>query len=1031
MDIHRCRFVDWSPEAINALAFSHTTGTEARSQPLRLAIGRANGNIELWNPSKGLWLHEKTLYGGRDRSVDGLTWTHDPDERDERGFITIGRARLFSIGYSSTVTEWDLVSGLPLRQSSGSHSEIWCLASQPPTLSGSGRTLLQNASTDDETFNGQNIAVGCADGSLVLLSTADESLNFKNFIGRAPKKGARTLCIAWQNRNIVISGYADSMIRIHNVKTGANVRNMFIGGGPRGGPRETLVWAVTCLADGTIVSGDSNGEVTFWDGNNYTQLQCIKAHEADTLCLASSEDGETLFSGSMDRRTAVYSKQLKGNRTIWHKKAHQRLHTHDVKAMARFDSKKLSFVVSGGVDATPIVTPLRNFGSEHHRTLPYVPQRPMLTGRRRMVVSWSDHEVTLWRVSSRAEQSKFYEQGIETPEYGIVARLGMKSEENIQCAALSSDGSLLAVGSAAETKLFHLQASHTDAGLPKIKIKKVENSTASLAIGSRILLFSFDSKWLLSITQQNTILATYLSVHSPSNTQFIPVNLRRRPPPKDASQNSFNGSWGNYERMITQAAFSYDSRILVVSDLAGNLDTFVLEGQEDPSAPAISSAAPEKHSSDSEDSSDDTSASDSDAPPSKRQQQFKIIYGQHWARISATSQLPHLPSAPLVLSFRPSLESSSLLTYAHQTNGNPAVPPKRLTPHAHSNTLRPTEDRILILTSTHELREFHALTGQLTAWSQRNPSSLLPPEFKLQRERAQGCLWDTQITSSRVWLYGANWLAMFDLAVDFPAPASEAGPAAPVALTNGDAGADTQKSKFAAKRDRKRKRARETQKNTAGAGSRIEEAADLSKRSRKKRRTEVDVKSQSLDIARDDHGDGEEEDSADGYGDEDNHGVALALTRRRARSPGSEQKALTNGVPQDKADQDGGADTTSLERDPTQEHQQSQKSFYITTRYRHILGILPLAPDPTQHQTYGLDTGDESEAPKTNGHADHEEPEARDAEPNGILTKRTSTTQTSKGQPLAAGLEVALVERPPWDLELPPRFYGRHEYGER
>lgn len=53
MEIHRCRFVEYMPSAINALAF--TTGT---ARPL-VACGRANGDIEIWNPFS--WHLEKVF----------------------------------------------------------------------------------------------------------------------------------------------------------------------------------------------------------------------------------------------------------------------------------------------------------------------------------------------------------------------------------------------------------------------------------------------------------------------------------------------------------------------------------------------------------------------------------------------------------------------------------------------------------------------------------------------------------------------------------------------------------------------------------------------------------------------------------------------------------------------------------------------------------------------------------------------------------------------------------------------------------
>ena len=47
----------------------------------------------------------------------------------------------------------------------------------------------------------------------------------------------------------------------------------------------TVVWAVAVLADGTIVSADSMGNVKFWDGEMGTQTQSFRAHKADVLCL--------------------------------------------------------------------------------------------------------------------------------------------------------------------------------------------------------------------------------------------------------------------------------------------------------------------------------------------------------------------------------------------------------------------------------------------------------------------------------------------------------------------------------------------------------------------------------------------------------------------------------------------------------------------------------------------------------------------------------------------------------------------------
>ena len=101
IDIHRCRFVDYIAPSVTSLQFSHSSNTKHPvPQDLRLACGRSNGDIEIWNPRHN-WVLEQTLKGGENRSIEGIVWC----TREE------GQMRLFSYGSSSYVTEWDLEGG--------------------------------------------------------------------------------------------------------------------------------------------------------------------------------------------------------------------------------------------------------------------------------------------------------------------------------------------------------------------------------------------------------------------------------------------------------------------------------------------------------------------------------------------------------------------------------------------------------------------------------------------------------------------------------------------------------------------------------------------------------------------------------------------------------------------------------------------------------------------------------------------------------------------------------------------------------
>jgi U3 small nucleolar RNA-associated protein 4 len=292
-------------------------------------------------------VQERVFPGGKDRSVEGLVWTQEPDEINQQGKTIAGKLRLFSIGYSNSITEWDLLTGLPARHSSGSHSEVWCFAAQPR----------RKPKKNSDAAEYQKLVAGCADGTVVLLSTENDDVRFEKFLARSSTKKARVLSITYKDQNVVLAGFADSTIKVLDSRNGTVIRNISLGSGPIGGPKEILVWKVKCLPDGDFVSGDSTGDIRIYDGKNYSQVQRISGHEADVLDLAVSQDGTMIFSGGMDRRTCFYtcSKTRNARGEKWRKVSHQRYHDHDVKAMATYEGNQLNVIVSGGKTISSIL----------------------------------------------------------------------------------------------------------------------------------------------------------------------------------------------------------------------------------------------------------------------------------------------------------------------------------------------------------------------------------------------------------------------------------------------------------------------------------------------------------------------------------------------------------------------------------------------------------------------------------------------------------------------------------------------------
>ncbi|KAL8670083.1 MAG: hypothetical protein Q9168_005354 [Polycauliona sp. 1 TL-2023] len=1012
MDIHRCRFVPYPPSAINALAFSHSSSPATSSKSLstlRLAIGRANGNIEIWNPLRGAWHQEIVFPGGKDRSIEGLAWTHDPEEQDKNGANLPGKLRLFSIGYSSAVTEWDLGTGLPIRHASGNYGELWCIAAQPRQgLVGKRDASDVNGSTEDIAQH-QSLAVGCADGSIVLLSTADGDIKFEKTLTRPATKKARVLSIAWQNKHIVVTGHADSTIRIYDVRNGQQVRSMSLGAGPEGGPKEILVWSVKCLVDGTIVSGDSTGTVSFWEGKHYSPLQRITSHKADILDLAVSADGSSVFSGGMDRRTILYRRTAgsrSGEKRRWVEIAHQRFHSHDVKALAIFETKGISVMASGGLDTAPIIVPVREYGKEHHRTLPCLPQQPPVRSspKKRLLLSWWDREVSLWKLPTSLQtlvERNEYEDQLQSPAKKLVAKVLIQGEESITSADILQDGSLLAVSTLSTVKVFRLKVKHDST----VGLRKIEFPTELRNIGAKIIQWSPDGKWLLSVSSNNKIqamrvLATDDSKKSP---RFLPqiVHLRRLPRTPLPS-NHLHGSLGAYDRSVSHVAFSADSRILAVGDLSGHLDTWVLEGHENLlQEPPVINSKDDDTSSSSSSSSDDSDASDN--PDTEGHP--TLVYAQHWKRNPTGHLIPKLPSAPLIMSFRPMAPIPTSPQTLTNGNGNGRPHPTRHNPYPHSHDLPSGEDRLFVVTAEHQFFEINVLAGKLSDWSRRNPVSALPKEFTSIRDRAMGCIWDiapslspTNADKQRIWLYGNTWLWMFDLAQDLSG------------LQRGDGGDEPHSGdpgKTSKMRKRKREEASRKKKDLTlsmdhdgaaldtadrkekdtGAGSQIPAHEMTTGVGRKMRKTAGAQGGSAtfVKLGRDasDESEGEDEDD----GQEDDEGEQALVRMRRG-----EDVAMVNGDADGSDEKDEGENEN--EKPPIEEARKGPP-YWGTFKYRPILGIVPIG---------GVEGGEDADTPIG-----------------------TDGERIEGGR----GVEVALVERPMFDVDLPERFYGDQEWSEK
>lgn len=372
---------------------------------------------------------------------------------------------------------------------------------------------------------------------------------------------------------------------------------------------------------------------------------------------------------------------------------------------------------------------------ENHRTLSNLPQNPPLqsAAQARMIVSWWDREIHIWRLQKPLKEivDLAGADSDATKNRKLLARILIKGEANITSASISSDGSLLLVSTTSEIKAFHL-ASKSETRRDELKISKVDVPVTLSARGATDLKISPDGNWVC-VSQEGTRISI-LQISRDSNDADRPVihskatrlNRIRRNILKHTSL----GGLGQYDRSITQIAFSADTRMLAVADVAGYIDTWILRDS------MVDENATNSDAEDEDVSSDDESDNEEEGDA--------IATGPFWVRNPNGALMPKLYSAPTVLSFSEHVPGENQSSAA---NGNTDV----------------VDDYVLLaITAKLQILTLHPTAGSITPWSRRNPVQRFPVEFRNIRDLVKGVLW----AGERVWLYGNTFVVMIDMSKD-------------------------------------------------------------------------------------------------------------------------------------------------------------------------------------------------------------------------------------------------------------------------
>ncbi|KAI8330637.1 WD40-repeat-containing domain protein [Chlamydoabsidia padenii] len=496
MELHRCRFVEYQPATINALAF-----TPPSVGATRLAVGRANGDIELWDPQHQYRL-EKVLPGGHGQSIESLVWAHqskltdEDDDDDSQQQLLDQSPRLFSSSLNSYIMEWDAQTLTAKKSVDSNGGAVWCLA---------------------VNSNGTRLAAGCEDGCIRLFDISDNQLEYlRNF---ESQKG-RILSIAWApDDSYIVSGGSDSSVRKWNIEHGRTTHRMTVN---KKNQEPTMVWAVAATLNHTIISGDSLGNLMFWDSELGTMKQSIKAHGADILSVVISKDGQMLFSAGVDRKLVVCRRvqnKNNNNKGTWATLGSRRYHWHDIRALALDERPEVNAIVSGGVDVEMVSSPALEYPRlQQNRITPFARKHLISVSKsHRLVMARFFDTISLWKLGQAGKLDTTVVGSL--PEmyepHDFLLKIQLKDDCYITSAALSENGQWVAACDVENVRLFRLESQNNEWSVKKVR--DFDLSLASyltqheLALGGHHVVFTPSSDKLIVVTVESKILIIDLS----------------------------------------------------------------------------------------------------------------------------------------------------------------------------------------------------------------------------------------------------------------------------------------------------------------------------------------------------------------------------------------------------------------------------------------------------------------------------------------------------------------------------------------
>ena len=643
--VHRFRNANYIPRGILRLC-STPYSPETNDCP-QLAVSREGGAVELVSVNEK-WKCVGMVEGMKNRSVDAMAWVCGEDtdksgngddfqlqlqdESDQKAKEEVyfnrqhqlaaqvqQKRRLFGASRDGTIFELDFKTKKHSGVIGSGGGAVFCLQSLCP---------------------GNLIAAGCEDGSVRIYraaaaasSNVDSNKACLELVSTLPSVGGAVISIAWlpgsgesgMEGSIMYAGAADGTIRKfqctsalhmarqsgsapHAISTGAvlNNDNDFKMAGDsrlsslqwkaglrmtvenRGRRSATKIWTLSVLKDGTVVSGDSMGNVQFWDGNAGTLLQSFEhnSNNGDVLDLAVSYDQNKVMASGVDSRVICMERipSTSCSESKWVLTNQQRSHTHDVNSLAMVyisDSsgslgskkKRRELLCSGGVDTkvcSYFVSNMKKYRAKIAYKYPTKAPIALSKGPRILSIMRQD-KVDFFQLAKVNTDVENASNTALNEEEAYLGSVGIASNHNLVAFDVSEDGKFLAVSHTAGLLLFALNfvegASEEDGGSSTVLVPKKLIIPTDADVACSALKFGTD--FLICATTNGPINLVRLDSGSDGNSATLERSF---------DQNS-DKAFACESYPITELTLSADKRWFAASRNAlgkGSLQVFSL-----------------------------------------------------------------------------------------------------------------------------------------------------------------------------------------------------------------------------------------------------------------------------------------------------------------------------------------------------------------------------------------------------------------------------------------------------------------------